>query len=248
MVWPKMVNGQIKDVVIVASYLDLTTSLDIASQILAKDQTIACIIVDDSPSDIFETSLGKLSKIRSEFSQRLHVSHSVLKEGRGRAIRRGMRIGLELFPGAEVFVEMDGDGSHRTLDVATLLQHPRAVGTVIGSRYLEQSEIVGWSANRKMLSRVLNLALPKLLRLDISDVTNGLRRYSRENVRLLLDHSPLTDGFIYLSEALMVLRKNGAAEEIPIAFEIRRQGESSVGMRELGASFVGLLRILRLRG
>ena len=243
-----MNDSRIKEVVIIASYLDMRTSLELASQILAKDHSIACIIVDDSPIEIFETSLGGLTKVKSEFNLRLQVSHSDLKKGRGRAIRRGMKLGLDLFPEAEVFLEMDGDGSHRKQDVVSLLEHPRAVATVIGSRYLAQSQIVGWSVWRKMFSRGLNLALPRILKLPLSDFTNGLRRYSRENIRLLLDHRPLTDGFIYLSETLLVLRESGAPDEIPIIFENRSQGESSVGIRELWASFKGLLKILRLRG
>jgi len=233
--------------VVIASYLDLGSSLKLATQILHEAQNSACIIVDDSPVDIYTSFEKQILEAKTQAKARLSISHSSLKAGRGRAVRRGLKLGLQMFPSSDVFIEMDGDGSHRKQDVLALLRHKGEAEIVIGSRYLESSHITGWSFGRKLLSRVLNFVLPRLLGIKVSDITNGLRRYSRRNVQRLLEHEPITDGFIYLSETLALLKEEGTPAEIPIVFENRSQGQSSVGLGEMWDSFRGLLRILRIR-
>jgi dolichol-phosphate mannosyltransferase len=99
-----------------------------------------------------------------------------------------------------------------------------------------------------MQSRILNWMVPKALSIPITDITNGLRRYSRAAVTQLLLHHPVSTSFIFLAEqALLVDRGGFRISEVPIVFAERRAGESSVTFNELRDSVGGLRKILSLR-
>jgi dolichol-phosphate mannosyltransferase len=115
---------------------------------------------------------------------------------------------------------------------------------VIGSRYLPQSQIIGWPISRIFFSKVINFIIPKLLSLEITDVTNGLRRYSKNAIALLLEHPQYNTGFIYLTEQLLHINNSHISiEEIPIVFRNRSLGKSSVTFKEVLASILGLLTL-----
>jgi hypothetical protein len=98
------------------------------------------------------------------------------------------------------------------------------------------------------MSRSLNFLIPKLLNLPCTDVTNGLRRYALTAGRKILDTEANTAGFIYLAEVASLLHRGGLRiEEVPIAFDERRYGSSSVGFSELANSLIGLVQIIRRR-
>lgn len=87
-----------------------------------------------------------------------------------------------------------------------------------------------------------------MLGLSVRDVTNGLRRYSRTAVEQILQFQPASSTFIYLTEQALIVQRCGLMiEEVPIRFEERRAGASSVTWRELQASVEGLFQIIRLR-
>jgi dolichol-phosphate mannosyltransferase len=175
-------------------------------------------------------------------------NYSDLKSGRGEAVRRGILWTLDNFPGVEAFVEADCDGSHSAIAIMALIEHGSELfDVVVGSRYLAKSKIVGWSTSRKLQSRILNLAIPALLKLPLRDVTNGLRRYSRGAAYIAYRDPLLSRGFTHLTEVALRLRSSGATFfEVPIIFEERIHGKSSVGAKELKDSLLGLARIIRM--
>lgn len=177
---------------------------------------------------------NEISKFLTKFKQVHHLPGN-LKGGRGRAVRRGFEWVLNHNQNKFTHViEADCDGSHRMEDIKILLNYDDKEDLVIGSRYLPKSKIIGWSVSRKLFSRILNFIIPRILNLEVKDITNGLRRYSINACRLLVEKRQNSDGFIYLSEQLMVLKESGiAAQEIPIVFESRLHGKSSVGINEL---------------
>ena len=116
---------------------------------------------------------------------------------------------------------------------------------MIGSRYLSTSAIIGWPRSRRIFSLVLNLLIPKILKIDITDATNGLRRYNKNAVRKLLMFEIQNTGFIYLSEQILILARNGCTiSETPIVFVNRTIGSSSVTWRDVRSSFFGLFYLV----
>jgi dolichol-phosphate mannosyltransferase len=167
------------------------------------------------------------------------------KLGRGAAVRRGMLSCQKYFPNLEYFIECDADGSHQVSDIIKLKDYPSKVDLVIGSRYLPTSQIIGWSVQRKIFSRLLNFVIPRLLRVSIKDITNGLRRYSPEAIEHILKVKPLNSGFTYLSEQIVIVHTKGLSIlELPIIFIDRVSGKSTVTYKEIFNSIKGVLLLL----
>jgi hypothetical protein len=95
------------------------------------------------------------------------------------------------------------------------------------------------------MSKTLNMFIPKILGIPTTDITNGLRRYSRSAVRILLDSPQETFGFIYLSEQATILKKKGLnPHDVPIEFTERVGGHSSVNLKLLRQSIVEISRLM----
>ena len=206
------------------------------------------IVVDDSTLTTARDTEVRCWAMAGDAAHNLIFDHSYQRGGRGGAVRRGLKLALSIWPNVHWFVECDADGSHRAVDVIRVLNSDLSSDLLVGSRYLPDSRIIGWSASRRIQSRALNILIPRILKLHIHDVTNGLRRYSRRAVEQLLRYDPVSSTFIYLTEQALILHRSGfSIDEVPIIFEERRAGESSVTWRELQASFRGLRRIIKMR-
>lgn len=209
-------------------------------------ENIVILIMDDSGSEEFMRTESKLSDLPQNMQVRISHIGSAFRSGRGAAVKRGMKIALEKFPNLEFIIESDADGSHRAEDIFSLSNADHDVAVLVGSRYLDASKIEGWTTTRRLLSRVLNYAIPRILGLPIGDVTNGLRRYSRNAVEALLENDSVSTGFIYLTEQMKLLQSQGfSIMEVPTIFKERRAGVSTVTLRELRLSALGLINIIR---
>ena len=86
--------------------------------------------------------------------------------------------------------------------------------------------------------------IPRMLNLEITDVTNGLRRYSINAVSTILKHPQYNTGFIYLTEQILHINNSCLSiKEIPIIFKNRTLGKSSVTLSEVFASIIGLVKL-----
>lgn len=210
-------------------------------QEIAPDAHI--VVVDDSPDNATVDAVAPL------VGSRVSLIHRETKDGRGSAVLAGLRHLLE--HGCDRVVEMDADFSHDPNELPTLLRElgERDRAMVIGSRYLPQSRIERWPLSRRLFSRAANLLARFVLRVPISDYTNGYRAYTHEAARTVSETcGKLGRGFIALSETLVNLYYRGyQVREVPTVFINRARGESSVTMREVREAFFGLFRIYFLK-
>lgn len=242
------VLSQIKRVVVIPAFNEQVALplliAELGSLLTLQD---AVVVVDDSAADVANLTRQRCEMNTGKLRGRLQFLASGIRGGRGAAIRSGLEFAMTHFPSADFFLECDADGSHRALDVQRVLSSPIDADLLIGSRYLPESRIIGWSLARRAQSRILNWLIPRILRLGVSDVTNGLRRYNRNAVRHLLASKPVSTTFIYLTEEAMILsRLSMRIREIPIIFAERRAGSSSVTFSEIRASLSGLIEIVLL--
>jgi dolichol-phosphate mannosyltransferase len=201
------------------------------------------IVADDSSLEEQEFTRAETEKYKNVF-----FLPGLKKGGRGAAVHRSMTWIIEHHEYVTHIVETDCDGSHRLEDIIGVSMADESLEFVIGSRYMQGSYIRGWSKSRRAMSRVLNLVIPKLLNVECSDITNGLRRYSRSAATILVQDIPNTKGFIYLSEQALILSQGGIkSTEMPILFESRVAGVSSVTSRDLFNSLLGLIHLLSIR-
>ena len=84
-----------------------------------------------------------------------------------------------------------------------------------------------------------------MLKIPISDFTNGYRIYSKRSVKKIIKNcGKIGDGFIILSEILVELYvSNLKIGEIESVFVNRKRGESSVNLSLILVSFIGLIKL-----
>ncbi len=156
-----------------------------------------------------------------------------------------METAREIFPNLRYSIECDADGSHRPEDIVRLIQSSIDCDLLVGSRYLPESKIQGWPISRRLFSYLLNKIVPRVFALGLTDVTNGLRRYSQSAIGAILSEEAICNGFIYLSEQALVVKNNQLTiSEIPITFVERTSGTSTVTWREIVNSLRGIAQLL----
>jgi dolichol-phosphate mannosyltransferase len=220
-----------------------TLILELAPNLTSND---LLIISDDSGLNLRSEFITKCEDALMGSVGQIIFSFEEFKSGRGNAVRRAIAHAREKFPNLELIVECDADGSHQVRDILAVKQSKILCDLLIGSRYLSNSEIIGWPTSRRIFSKLLNKILPRLLNLSISDITNGLRRYSIPAVDVILSNDPQNSGFIYLSEQALLISKSGLSiAELNTVFVNRRLGHSTVTLKEIVASLIGAFTLIR---
>jgi dolichol-phosphate mannosyltransferase len=205
------------------------------------------IVVDDS-EEVEHAATAKLIEGMVTKGFQTLIIRGQLKGGRGAAILHAMRLLVEQGINFDFVIEADADGSHRAADILAIKNYRTDSDFVIGSRYRQESKIIGWSFSRRLLSKILNSLIPKMLNIETSDITNGLRRYSLKATQIICSYESKNSGFIYLSEQALYLKKSNInPNEIPIIFAPRIAGKSSVSKKDLINSLFGLMNILKMR-
>jgi dolichol-phosphate mannosyltransferase len=210
-----------------------------------KDSYI--VIVDDSPNDATAKFCEDAFRAANWSDRNAVIIKNDRKQGRGAAVQVGLNHAFSI-ESIGCFIEMDSDGSHSAEMALAVAREINIVDFCIGSRYLPESQILGWSLQRRLFSKLINALLRLTFRRGISDWTNGLRGYSRIATKKLCEHDALTSGFIYLSEQAVILT-NGQfrISQVPIIFRERTHGNSTVTWREIANAISGLFRIISNR-
>ena len=158
-------------------------------------------IIDDSKINNTEKTLEKFENINYFFRGN--------KLGRGSAVLYGLNESIK--KKFDIYIEMDADFSHNPNELKNKIQNfiENKNDLLIASRYLKNSKIINWSLSRKIFSILSNFLAKKILRIPISDYTNGFRLYSHEAANLISSKcGKIGDGFIVLSEILVVIYNN----------------------------------------
>ena len=233
-------------VIIIPSYCE-TLALPALLQELKSglSRNHAILIMDDSPQELSqEVKDGCISAMQGSNCHFIFDNASV-KSGRGAAVRRGMVQALSNFPNVEHIMECDADGSHRAVDILKILNSESNADLLVGSRYLPTSKIIGWPLSRRVFSYLLNHTIPRITQVNLRDITNGLRKYSKHAAQAILAKPQINKGFIYLSEQAILVSSSGLKiSEEPIVFIDRTLGKSTVTWREITNSLSGIGRLL----
>ena len=200
------------------------------------------IVVDDSPSEEIKNEISNFNDVKYIYRGK--------KLGRGSAIIEGLKFSQENF-NSEIFIEMDADLSHDPKELKENLKlfKKNNCDLLISSRYLKESKIINWSIQRKIFSFLANLLAKFLLKIPVTDYTNGYRIYSKNAVQHIRKNcGNIGDGFIILSEVLVELYYNNfKIHETSSKFVNRTRGESSVNLNEIIKSLLGLIKIYKLK-
>ena len=205
---------------------------------ILKDPVI--IVIDDSPNKETYEKIKKFNNVRYIYRGE--------KLGRGSAVIEGMKNIVNENEISKI-IEMDADLSHDPSEIQVNLKifEEENLDLLISSRYLKDSRITNWSLRRKIFSALSNRLAKFVLKVPITDYTNGFRIYSKDSIKHIVKNcGKIGDGFIILSEILVELYFNNfKVKEVHSKFNNRTRGESSVNLGLILDSFFGLFRIYK---
>ena len=152
------------------------------------------ILIDDNSPD----GTGKLADILSKTKKNIKVIHRPKKLGLGSAYKTAIKNAT-----GDLIITMDADFSHNPEEIPKLLATLRnhKVDIVIGSRYIQNNLINGWSLRRRLISRIGNLLARYVLDLEIRDLTSDFRIYKYATITRILNEIN-TDRFFFQVEAV----------------------------------------------
>jgi dolichol-phosphate mannosyltransferase len=146
---------------------------------------------------------------------------------------------------------MDADFSHSPKELIRNLNYfkKNKLDLLISSRYLKDSRIINWPLSRRIFSKLSNILAYLILRINVSDYTNGFRIYSNKSIKIILNKcGNIGDGFIILSEILLAININKLKiGEIHSKFVNRLRGESNVNIYLIFNSLYGLFKLFLIK-
>lgn len=226
-----------KILIIIPSYNESQNIIQLIDILLLENTNTDILVIDDSSDNTAE-----LVKNKQIAESRLFLIKRPFKSGRGSAILEGFKFALA--KDYQLIAEMDADFSHDPHEFKSLVAVAGNNTLVIGSRYLKDSKIVGWSLSRRIFSKLANCYARIILQIPIHDYTNGYRIYGREALEKLNISKIKSGGYIALSEISYALfKKMVKFIEVPTLFINRKRGISNFSFKEVKEAFISILKI-----
>jgi dolichol-phosphate mannosyltransferase len=224
---------------VIPTYNEAENIVPLLSAILQTLPDAHLLVVDDASPD---GTAERVAAMQRHF-ERVHLLRRSGKLGYATAIVTGLEFALR--QGATIAGHMDADFSHDPQRLPAMLKVLRQGADIaIGSRYVTDGGVVGWSLFRRILSRGANFLVRAVLNLPVKDSTSGFRLYHREALQRLALHRLRVEGygFLFLSTALAVW--NGLkVVEVPIVFVDRRRGKSKLSRRIIAEATLALVKV-----
>jgi len=213
-----------KALVIVPTYNEAKNLPVIVPQILAQDDRVEILVIDDNSPD----GTGRAADELAQQEPRVHVVHREGKQGLGTAYRAGFRWALER--DYEYVFEMDCDFSHDPKHVPEFLAAAQDADLVLGSRYLDgRVTVVNWPMPRLFLSYCANIYARVVTGLKVCDATGGFKCFRRRVLEAINLDAVRSNGYAFQIEmSLRAARRGFRIKEIPIVFVDRTEGESKM--------------------
>ena len=213
--------------VIVPTYNEKENIAKLIVAVLAQDEAIDMLIVDDGPPD----GTGELVDAIAAANPRVHAIHRAGKLGLGTAYVAGFKWALER--DYQFIFEMDADFSHSPERLPEFLVAIQTADLVIGSRYQNgQVNVVNWPMGRLFLSYSANIYARRVTGLQIFDATGGFKCFRRRVLESIDLDDIKSNGYAFQIEMTVRTWKKGfRIIEIPIVFVDRTEGSSKMSKR-----------------
>ena len=210
--------------VIVPTYNERENILRLIDGVLAQDERLEILVVDDGSPD----GTGLLVTDRSATEPRVHLLSRPRKLGLGTAYLAGFKWALER--GYEYVFEMDADFSHDPNHLPQFLRTIETCDLVLGSRYRHgKVTVVNWPIGRLLLSYFANVYARFVTGLPLFDATGGFKCFRRRVLEAIDLDDVRSNGYAFQIEmSFRAWKKGFDIVEIPIVFHDRTEGESKM--------------------
>jgi len=210
--------------VIVPTYNERDNVVKLVEQVLAQDERIDMLIVDDGSPD----GTGAIADEVAEQNSRVHVLHRPQKMGLGTAYLTGFKWALERQ--YEFILEMDADFSHDPAHLPQFFDAATNADLVLGSRYREgKVTVVNWPMTRLFLSYMANIYARAVTGLPLYDGTGGFKCFRRKVLEAIDLNAVRSNGYAFQIEmSFRAWHKGFRLVEIPIVFVDRTEGQSKM--------------------
>ena len=214
------------EVLLILPVLNERLNLEILlPRIIGMYPRLELVVIDDNSVDGTDEFMEALRKDNNN----IHYIKRFSKLGIGDAHLAGISFAVEL--GCKYIVTMDADLTHRAEDIYHFLAADPDLDLVIGSRYLNNSNMFGWSLFRQILTRVGHFATTLAFKSRL-DMSSGMRRY--RTITLPLVHMklncPLDYAFFFVS-TLVYNKLELKVGQIPLTLNSRNSGKSKMTFR-----------------
>jgi dolichol-phosphate mannosyltransferase len=225
MPFAKIMSDQ-KSLVIIPTYNELENIPKLIPIVLAQDERIHLLIVDDNSPD----GTAKFVEEEMKFNERIHLLKREKKLGLGTAYIAGFKYALE--NEYDFVFEMDADFSHDPNELRNFLITIRENDLVIGSRYINGVRVLNWPMARLLLSFFASVYTRIITGMPIKDATGGFKCF-RRNVLESIDLSKVkSNGYSFQIEMTFKAYVKGfRIKEIPIVFVDRVKGKSKMSKK-----------------
>ncbi len=184
---------------------------------------------DNSPDGTGE----KLDAMKGAFP-RLSIQHRSGKLGIGGAHLDGIAYAYE--HNYDVLVTLDCDFTHSPTDIPGLLAKIGQADVVVGSRYLQEDSLPGWSPLRKFLTGFGHVLTENILGVH-GDATGAFRVYNLRTIPREMFDLVTARGYAFFFQSLYIMQANGLrVAEVPITLPARTYGHSKMNVNEVARS------------
>jgi dolichol-phosphate mannosyltransferase len=213
--------------VIIPTYNERENITRIIPAVLAQDERIDVLIVDDGSPD----GTGAIVDQMSAENPRVHALHRSGKLGLGTAYVAGFKWALQ--HDYEYIFEMDADFSHNPDRIPKFLDAIQNADLVLGSRYQHgQINVVNWPMSRLFLSYSANIYARWVTGLQVFDATGGFKCFRRRVLEAIDLDDVRSNGYAFQIEMTVRAWKKGfRIMEIPIVFVDRMEGASKMSKK-----------------
>jgi dolichol-phosphate mannosyltransferase len=230
-------------VVTVPTYNEAGNIGPLLDELLALGPGFTVLVIDDDSPD----GTWRLVAERAQSEPRVRLLHRTRDRGRGRAGRDGFVAALDLGP--NVVVEMDADLSHQPRYIPEMIRRLNSgdVGLVLGSRAAPGGRDADRGLARRAITKLANLYIRVVLGVPVRDCNSGFRAWKRATLERIRVAETFSPGPAIVQELLFKTARAGIGiAEVPIEFQNRRHGQSTLTFGKLLAGYFTVL-VLRWR-
>jgi glycosyltransferase involved in cell wall biosynthesis len=172
-------------------------------------------MVDDGSTDgLSQIILDSIEKLEIENVKMLATSENL---GKGFAINRGLKYSLNQGFGVVAFLDADFSTSlHELFRLVKILEHS-SVDAVIGSRVLNDSNVIETKFYRLFLGRLFSSFIRRYLKIDIYDTQCGAKVFKVNDTLKQSVDQEVIDPWLYDLQLLVpIVRTGGSVLEIEL--------------------------------